>query len=303
MSGTLRLRALTLLIVALSIQPSHAGPAPRTKGAACAELITLRTTDGVRLDGVLYRAAGKERRPALLLVHGYGGYFYGGYLLALAQAAAEQGYTAVALNMRDHGAGPKTSRFTDNAGDIAAGIKYLRELGHAQFVLLGQSMGTNRVLYYQASSGDPSIVATVLVSGPGNLFEWNVWQFGKEKAQANVDEAAKLAAAGREDEMMLVDLGPLGKALYSAGYLLSLRGPQAQSDPYRNAQKVRNPVLVIQGKQDQLIAADIGKRLKAAATASRRADLLVMEDADHGFRGREDALIDRVLEWLKQVAP
>jgi pimeloyl-ACP methyl ester carboxylesterase len=263
----------------------------------------LRTTDSVQLDGVLYRAAGKTRRPALLLVHGYGGHFYGSYLPALAQDAAEQGFTALALNMRDHGAGPKTSRFTDNATDIAAGLKYLQELGHSRFVLLGQSMGTNRVLYYQASSGDSSIVATVLVSGPGNLFEWNVWQFGKEKAQANVDEAARLAAAGREGELMLVDLGPLGKALYTAGYLLSLRGPQAQSDPYRNLQKVRNPVLVIQGKQDRLVAPEIGKRLQAAVGLSRRADLFLMDDADHGFRGQERALIERVLQWLKQMAP
>jgi pimeloyl-ACP methyl ester carboxylesterase len=303
LSCTLRLRALTLLIVALSVQPGHAGSAPPARASVCAQLIAVRTADGVQLDGMLYRAAGKPRRPSLLLVHGYGGSFYGGYLPVMAQAAAQQGYTALALNMRDHDAGPKTSRFTDNATDIAAGLKYLRELGHTQFVLLGQSMGTNRVLYYQASTGDPNVAATVLVSGPGNLFEWNVWQFGKEKAQASVDDAAKLAAAGREDEMMLVDLGPLGKALYSAGYLLSLRGPQAQSDPYRNLQKVGNPVLIVQGKQDRLVAPEIGERLRAAAQLSRRVDLLLMEGADHGFRGQEGVLIERVLQWLKQVAP
>jgi fermentation-respiration switch protein FrsA (DUF1100 family) len=91
--------------------------------------------------------------------------------------------------------------------------------------------------------------------------------------------------------------------LYTAGYLLSLRGPQAQSDPYRNLQKVRNPVLVIQGKQDRLVAPEIGKRLQAAVGLSRRADLFLMDDADHGFRGQERALIERVLQWLKQMAP
>jgi len=47
----------------------------------------------------------------------------------------------------------------------------LRKLGYARFVLLGQSMGTNRVLYYQATTRDPAIAATLLVSGPGNLFD------------------------------------------------------------------------------------------------------------------------------------
>jgi pimeloyl-ACP methyl ester carboxylesterase len=113
--------------------------------------------------------------------------------------------------MRDHDAGPKNDSFTDNRADIAAGAAYLREPGHQRLVLLGQSMGTNRVLYYQAASGDPDIAGTVLVSSPGDLFGWNEWQFGKEKARAIVNEALKLQQTERQHQMMLIDLGPLGK--------------------------------------------------------------------------------------------
>lgn len=120
-------------------------------------------------------------------------------------------------------------------------------------------MGTNRVLYYQAASGDPDIAATVLVSGPGDLFEWNVWQFGREKAQATVDEALKLQRGGREEELMLIDLGPMGKALYTARYLLSLRGPNRLSSPYRNLALVKNPILVVQGAAYRLIPRTSGR--------------------------------------------
>ncbi|MFB3916626.1 MAG: alpha/beta hydrolase family protein [Terriglobales bacterium] len=261
------------------------------------------TTDDVQVDGIVYRAA-KPRSTALLLVHGFGGNFYGGYFPALSQAAAAQGYTALALNMRDHDLGPKTSDFTDNKYDIAAGVKYLRDQGATRVALLGQSMGTNRVLYYQAATGDPHIAATVLVSGPGNLFEWNVWQFGREKAQATVDQALKLKSSGRKkEELMLVDLGPLGKALYTPRYLLSLRGPEARSDPYENLAKVKNPVLIIQGKADKLIAPDIAERLKKAATSAGRVDVLFVEGATHQFRGEETELSDRILRWLEEVTP
>ncbi|MFZ0799817.1 MAG: alpha/beta fold hydrolase [Terriglobales bacterium] len=260
----------------------------------------MRTTDGVRLQGIVFRAS-KPRPSALLLVHGYAGTFYSAYFAKLGEAAAHAGYDTLALNMRDHDAGPKTSSFTDNQTDIAAGAAYLRQLGHKRLVLLGQSMGTNRVLYYQAASGDPDIAATVLVSGPGDLFEWNVWQFGKEKAQASVDEALKLQRAGREEELMLVDLGPIGKALYTARYLLSMRGPDRLSNPYQNLAKVKNPVLIVQGTADKLIEKDIGKRLQIAAGPT--AVLASIEGASHGFDNYESPLIEKVLGWLSTVVP
>src|SRR5271157_5998330 len=158
-----------------------------TGGVCSSEVVTLRTADEVRLQGIVFRVS-KPRASALLLVHGYAGNFYEAYFPELAAAAAHAGYDTLALNMRDHDAGAKMYSFTDNQADIAAGAAYLRGLGH------------------------PDIAATVLVSGPGNLFEWNVWQFGREKAQATVDEALTLQRAGREQDLMLVDLGPMGKS-------------------------------------------------------------------------------------------
>jgi pimeloyl-ACP methyl ester carboxylesterase len=264
--------------------------------------VTLRATDGVRLQGIVFHAS-KPRASALLLVHGYAGNFYEAYFPKLAEAAAHAGYDTLALNMRDHDSGPKKSSFTDNQADIAAGVAYLHELSHKRVVLLGQSMGTNRVLYYQASSGDPDVAATVLVSGVGDLFEWNVWQFGVEKAQATVDEALKLQRAGREEELMLIDLGPIGKALYSARYLLSLRGPDRLSNPYQNLAKVKNPILIVQGTADKLIQKDVGKRLQTAATAGSAAVFVSIQGAGHGFENYEPVLSDKVLGWLNTVAP
>jgi pimeloyl-ACP methyl ester carboxylesterase len=296
---TLLSNAVLLLCAAWAL----AQPAPPrvSTGAACStEMVTLRTADGARLQGIIFRAP-KPSASALLLVHGYGGNFYEAYFPKLAEAAARVGYDTLALNMRDHDTGPKKSSFLDNQVDIAAGAAYLRGLGHKRLVLLGQSMGTNRVLYYQAASGDPDIAATVLVSGPGDLFEWNVWQFGKEKAQATVDEALNLQRAARGEELMLVDLGPIGKALYTARYLLSLRGPDRLSNPYLNLAKVKNPILIVQGTADKLIPPDVGKRLQMAAGPT--AVSASIEGAGHGFENYESALSEKVLGWLSTVAP
>ena len=52
----------------------------------------------------------------------------------------------------------------------------------------------------------------------------------------------------------MVDLGPIGKALYTARYLLSIRGPDRRSNPYTNLAKVKNPILIVQGTADKLVA-------------------------------------------------
>jgi pimeloyl-ACP methyl ester carboxylesterase len=284
---------------ALSSPQSSAAPA----SGCLAEQVALHTADGALLDGVFYRPAANPRPTSILLVHGFGSNFYSAYFPLLGRIAAEHGYATLALNMRDHDTGPKVSDFADNEADITAGLDCLRKLGYARFVLLGQSMGTNRVLYYQATTRDPTIAATLLVSGPGNLFDWNVWQLGREKAQASVDEALKMQAAGHEQQLMLVDLGPLGKALYTPRYLLSLRGPKARSDPYQNIQRLKNPILVVQGTADKLVEPSTADRLKRAATSSLRVDLISFEAADHSFRGQEAILAQRILAWLKEAAP
>ena len=300
--GRLR-KAVWIAISVLGSVAVIAQAAQPARPAVTLEQVRLTTSDGVPLDGIVYRPAGKRNPVGLMLVHGFGGNFYGAYFPYLGRAAAHQGMIVLALNMRDHDTGPKTSDFTDNLGDIAAGVEHLRRLGAKMIVLLGQSMGTNRVLYYQATSSDPSIVATVLVSGPGNLFQWNVWQFGPKKAQEMVNDALRMQEEGRDRDLIVVELGPLGKALYTSRYLLSLRGPNAKSDPYQNIQKVKNPTLILQGKADKLIEPEIGERLREAAVNSPKVDTQYVEDADHGFSLQQPVLADRVLNWIRSVLP
>src|SRR5713226_8239456 len=113
MAALLRLLSHATLLLWAACSLAQAPPLRLSTGGACSsELVTLRTTDGVRLQGIVFRAS-KPRPSALLLVHGYAGTFYGAYFAKLGEAAARAGYDTLALNMRDHDAGPKKSSFTD----------------------------------------------------------------------------------------------------------------------------------------------------------------------------------------------
>ena len=214
---------------------------------------------------------------------------------------AERGFTTIAVNMRDHDAGPKTTLFEENRWDEQAAVDELARRGVASLAMVGSSLGTNRVLFYVAETQDPRIKSVVLLAGPGNAFDWNARRLGRESATRTLQEAQRLQAAGRGRELMLVDLGPLGKALYSADHLVSLRGPQTKSDPFKNIAQVTTPVLLVYGTADRLVELEVGRQLKTAATRARRVDLVETAGADHNFSKHRDELASVVERWLGEV--
>jgi alpha-beta hydrolase superfamily lysophospholipase len=205
------------------------------------------------------------------------------------------------VNLRDHDAGPKTTLFEEGRWDLLAAVDELARRGAEPIAVVAHSLGTNTLLHAAAESRDPRLRALVLVAPPGNAFEWNARLFGKERATAVLEEAQRLQAAGRGRELMAVDLGPLGRALYSADHLVSLRGPATRSDPYRNLAPVTTPVLVVHAGADRLVDPTVAGRLRAAATGAPRADLREVAGADHGFSRHQTALADVIARWLGEV--
>lgn len=264
--------------------------------------VRATAADGIRLDGLLWSPAGAARSsPALFLVHGYAGNFYTGWP-ALARTLAQAGHPVLALNMRDHDLTPQTSLFEDNRADVQAGMSLLAECAASQVVLLGQSLGTNRVLFYQAETQDPRVRGLVLMAAPGNLLEWNIRTFGREPALALLAEAQRKVRQGRGTELMLVDLGPLGKALYSARHVVSLRGPETRSDPFQNIARIRVPILILHGTADRLADPAVAERLKAAAVNAPSVELHMIPGAGHDLPRHTDAVLPILRSWLERIS-
>ena len=95
--------------------------------------------------------------------------------------------------------------------------------------------------------------------------------------------------------------GPLGKARYSADHLVSLRGPQTKSDPFRNLAQVTVPVLLVYATADRLVDLEVGRRLRSAAIRAPRADLVEIPGADHGFSQHQAGLVSTVDRWLTDI--
>lgn len=270
----------------------------RAETSVRTELIRIKTEDGVSLTGLLYQPQQAEIRAGVVMVHGYGGNFYTDVMSFLPQSLAARGMAALAINMRDHDLGPKRHRFEETRLDIAAAVTDMARRGIRPLFLYGHSMGTNCVLYYLAATGDSRVAGVILTGPPGNLFEWNVRVFGREAASRVLLEAQDLVAAGRGDQWMVVDLGPLGKAFYTANHVVSLRGPQSLSDPFRNIAQVRRPILILHGLADRLADPAVADQLRRNAPAAEQVAVILIPGAEHSFREHEKPLEEAVCTWL-----
>jgi pimeloyl-ACP methyl ester carboxylesterase len=262
------------------------------------QIVRLQTTDGITLTGVLRQPHTIRNNAGVVMVHGYSGNFYSGIMSFLPEALSDSGFVTLALNMRDHDRGPKKNRFEDNRYDIAVAVDEMARLGYNPIFLFGHSMGTNRVLYYFAATGDSRIKGVLLTGPPGNLFEWNISIFGIKAASQVLAQAQDLVTRGKGDEWMLINLGPLGKALYTANHVVSLRGPKTVSDPYKNISQIFKPILIVHGLADRLANPDVTDRLLKSAAPGIHVTVVKIPGANHGFSAHQQDLVNAVNKWL-----
>ena len=264
------------------------------------DLVKLQTDDGVRLTGILRRPGMARANAGVVLIHGYSGNFYSGIMDFLPKALADRGFATLALNMRDHDRGPKKNRFEENRYDIALAVDKMALLGYHSIFLYGHSMGTNRVLYYMATTQDPRIKGILLTGPPGNLFDWNISMFGSDTANSVLRQAQDLVAKGKGNQWMLINLGPLGKALYTAYHVVSLRGPKTVSDPYQNIPRIFQPILVVHGLADRLANPDVADRLRNSATPKTNVTVVKIPGANHRFSNHQEKLVSVVTRWMTE---
>jgi pimeloyl-ACP methyl ester carboxylesterase len=154
------------------------------------------------------------------------------------------------------------------------------------------------VLYYIAATQDPRIKGVLLTGPPGNLFEWNISMFGSETANSVLHQAQDLVAKGKGDQWMLINLGPLGKALYTANHVVSLRGPKTVSDPYKNISRIFQPILIVHGLADRLANPDVADRLRNSATPKTNVTVVKISGANHQFSHHQKKLASVVTRWM-----
>jgi len=279
-------------------------------------LVSVRTRDGVVLDGVAAHPRGR-RRTALIWVHGLGSTFSSGQptTRVLSAQLERAGIGYLKLNTRGHGVvaragrrlgGAAFERFGDSVHDIRAMIGLAGRSGYRRMILAGHSTGANKVLHYVARTGDRRVAGLMLL-GPISDVAGERKRIGGRELARRVAAAERLA---RRDPEALV---PRAWGFLSARRFISLYRPGEAEDvfPYYRLdagwpalRRVRVPLAVVVGGRDEYLdrrPAALIAAFERNAIRARSCHGIVVPRANHGFRGHEPALAREMVRWARTV--
>lgn len=282
-----------------------------TKPDYTEELVYAESEDGILHAGIVIRPASARAKPiAVTWIHGHTGRFYEPHAIRIGRALATAGYTFVAGNNRGHDlganvrsrdgaitlAGALWERFEESPRDVAGWISFTASLGFPGVALLGHSLGSLKVAYYQAQRQDQRVLGLIAASPPVPA---------TRPDPEVLALAEKMEAEGRALEVL--GLGRPGTRLFSAQAYLSRR--RAHSDVYgfftsdSAVGKIRCPILAFLGTEEPTIgtAPDL-ETIRRNAVAAPRVTTAMIDGADHVYRDREAEVAKLIAEWTGTLA-
>ena len=239
--------------------------------------------------------------PAVLVCHfmdarGYHGL---GIYTRLAEAACQGGF--VSLNFDFRGVGKSTGQFDYGVGeqnDVKCALSFLaskKEVLPNSVFVVGHSLGAAVSLY--AVQDDTRIKGLALWSPPKN-HDYNVKKFIRRTRGrmglysfllfSELDRVFNVSRVFKM-EVFGIDLR-----------LKDVRGKLMKLDECKVIQELKNlPVLIVIGDEDDIHGLDEAREVYSCAHDPKT--LLVIKGANHSYEGKEDELITKTMEWMRNV--
>src|SRR5437016_2606555 len=276
--------------------------------------------DGKTLQGGMFAPDARrfaKPRVAVVLVHGVESYWYQGPPMFLAGLLAAQGYAALAYNGAHSGESFRTSDFETAVREVGAAITYMKSRGYREIFLVGHSLGTPIVEYYQGAEPDAAVKALGLYGPHINIPAITRDSLlGPELYEKFRAECRELVASGKGDEIKLLPYREARVIITSAKTFLSYRDiDTSKAAVEKLIQRIKVPLLIvydpadnIQGKGGLTKRATLAGQIKANALAAPRADIVVIPSVvdtsplkAHNFVGNEKLVAERTVQWLKSI--
>jgi pimeloyl-ACP methyl ester carboxylesterase len=289
-----------LLLVAPSLLTAQAAPSRVGNGAA-EDLAHPASMDeigipsgGVRLNGLIYLAAGAGPHPVAVFLHGYPGNERN---LDLAQAVRRAGYDAVYFDYRGSWGTGGTFSFQNSLDDVAAALAWVRapenvvkyHLDPSRIALVGHSLGGWLAL--TSGGREPANVCVAALAA------WNIGWLGKRFADHPDERAENLAYFRATTDP---SSGPIRA---KADDLIREMADHAGAWDYLSkASALRDRALFLaaatRDTPDEGVALHDRLARAVAAAGGRRVRVVRYED-DHGFSTHREELSDALVQWLR----
>ncbi|MFH0831208.1 MAG: alpha/beta fold hydrolase [Parcubacteria group bacterium] len=198
-------------------------------------------------------------------------------------------------------------KFEHSLRDIEAIIRFLRKQGYRKLYLIGHSTGANKAAYYIYKTGGRALAGVALLGAVSDIPILKK-RLGSKYPLA-VRAAQKLVTRGQSATLM-PDYLVAGR-IFTAARFLSLTQERAPEDmfPYyqprrsfRWTKRLRQPVLVLLGEQDESAADRSTKEILKAFEAQVPKKFYkgtLIKGADHSFSRHAQQLAKVIAVWVK----
>ncbi|MGW5664519.1 alpha/beta hydrolase [Streptomyces sp. NPDC003758] len=250
----------------------------------------LRTLDGVTIDAaydpgsVVYDTGrpspGHLSDLAIVVAHGFTGDLERPHVRRVAGVLRQYG-AVVTFSFRGHGASGGRSTIGDReVHDLAAAVRWARELGHTRVATVGFSMGGSVVLRHAAAHEEGADTdAVVSVSAPARWYYRGTAPMRRLHWLVTRPEGRLLGRYGLRTRIHHRDWDPVPASPVESVPLIA-----------------PTPLLIVHGDQDGYFPVDHPRML--AEAAPDHAELWLEPGMGHAEHASGDALLARIGEWV-----
>jgi len=278
-------------------------------------------SDGLKLAGVVHTpdgGAARERRPALLVLHGFGSNKDGGVALAVAKLLASWGYVALRFDMR--GCGESEGQrgrviCLEQVEDTRNALTFLGrrpDVDPERIGLVGNSFGAAVAVY--TAGVDSRVAACISCGGWGDGERKFRKQHESPEAwrrfTAMLEEGRRTQRAGQALMVPRYDIVPIPSALrgnLSKGSIMEFPFEVVESMYTFKANEVvgkiaPRPLLLLHAAHDSVTPTE--QSVDLFHHAGQPTDLHLVADVDHFMLGEGNPLVvDLVRSWLAKYLP
>jgi len=287
------------------------------------ELVRTTTKDKLKLQGFLSLPKDPTKK-VVLHIHGLEGNFYENeFIDYLAEAVNEKGFAFCSVNTR--GAGVLTDFVSDQEGtksyssvgaarelvndiilDLQAWIDFLNKRGFNYFILSGHSLGTIKVVYYQATKQNPKVKGIIILE-PVDYVSFAEQAAGKNFSQY-LKQAKKMINKGKGKELLPDNWHFLIKCSAQTYWDWFNKNSKARIFEFNNPmkpspllKKIKIPVLAIMGDKDKYIK-NPKTALEYLHQQLKYCTPVLIKNADHWYNKTIRKLREEIKNWISSLS-
>lgn len=278
------------------------------------EFILIEAQDGVFLPGVIHHAKKPTKRVAIH-IHGTGGNFFKtDYLADIAAELNYRGIDFISVDNRGREqaaiiykkSGGKSERvisgaiyenFDESIYDVLGAAEYAKAEGYTDICLIGQSLGTVKIMHYVLTYGD---VKNIILAAPVDMVSRFRARVGGE-FDALLAKAARNVKNGKPDELITPEFSSLKCA---TTFRYNCNADLFRLEKHRDAKLLSfdGNVGIIIGMKDHTLekdwSADHLKGRFKQIFKNADPEFKFIDNADHMFKGYEKQLARAIAECI-----